>query len=226
MTCYSAKRQSTAFLDKRLRAREKARIAAHLNECADCAAYFEQVGSLRSGLNALRGVVAPAGLNTALRVLASRERQVAEQAHGSRWKLTWDRWKFRVRVMMEPITIPAAGGLLSALMLFGTFSLAIDTNTVAAAVDYEVPIANADDITANLVPIELRSKDVILTMSLDSDGHIQDYAVQDGTTSFTGDTAHMQYNNISLPDFAGILAFAHPLTSDIRIRFSPIALRP
>jgi len=62
-------------------------------------------------------------------------------------------------------------------------------------------------------------------MSLDSDGHIQDYAVQDGTQSFIGDTARLQYNNISLPDFAGILAFAHPLTSDIRIRFTPIAFR-
>ena len=225
MTCYSAKRQSTAFLDKRLRARENARIAAHLNECAACAAYFEQVGSLRSGLNALPGVIAPAGLKTALRVIASRERQVAEQAHGSRWKLTWDRWKFRARVMMEPVTIPAAGGILSALMLFGTFWLAIDTTKVAAA-GYDVPLTNLEDTSTNLVPIELRSKDVILTMSLDSDGHIQDYAVQDGTTSFTGDTARLQYNNIALPDFAGILAFAHPLTSDIRIRFTPIALLP
>ena len=224
MTCYSAKRQSTAFLDKHLRPRENARIAAHLNECADCAVYFEQVGSLCSGLNALPGVIAPAGLKTALRVLASRERQVVEQTHGSRWKLPWERWKFRLRVMMEPITIPAAGGLLSALMLFGTLSLAIDTNAISASVGYEAPIMSTDD--TNLVPIELRSKDVILTMSLDSDGHIQDYAVQDGTTSFTGNTARLQYNNISLPDFAGILSFAHPITSDIRIRFTPIALPP
>ncbi len=222
MTCYSAKRQSTAFLDKRLRAREHARIAAHLYDCASCSAYFEQVGSLRSGLNALPGVVAPAGLKTALRVLASRERQVIEETHGARWKLTWDRWKFRLRLMLEPITIPAAGGILSSLILFGTLSLVIDTAS-EAAVNYEVPIA--DDTTANLVPVELRSKEVILTMSLDSDGHIQDYAVQDGANSFTGDTTRLQYNNISLPDFAGILAFAHPLTSDIRIRFTPIAFR-
>ena len=224
MTCYSAKRQSTAFLDKRLRARENARVAAHVCDCVSCAAYFEQVGSLRSGLHSLPGVIAPASLKTALRVLASRERQVIEETHGDRWKLTWNRWKFRFRVMLEPITIPAAGGILSSLILFGTLSLGID-NISKAAVNYEVPIASADDGTTNLVPIELRSKEVILTMSLDSDGHIQDYAVQDGTQSFTGDTARLQYNNISLPNFAGILAFAHPLTSDIRIRFTPIAFR-
>lgn len=222
MTCFSAKRQSTAFLDKRLRAREHARVAAHLYDCASCAAYFEQVGSLRSGLNALPGVDAPPQLKTALRVLASRERQIMEVTHGSPWKLTWNRWKFRIRLFFEPLTIPAAGGVLSSLVLFGTFALGIGATNVVA-VNYEVPIAGVNDFTANLVPVELRSKDVILTMSLDSDGHIQDYAVQDGTTSFTGDTDQLQYNNIALPDFAGI--FTHPLTGDIKIRFTPIAFR-
>lgn len=224
MTCYSAKRQSTAFLDKRLRAREHARVAAHLYDCASCASYFEQVNSLRSGLHALPRVATPPGLKTALRVMASRERQVIEETHGERWKLTWNRWKFRLRVMLEPITIPAAGGILSSLILFGTLAFAIDTAS-QAAVSYEVPITD-DDATANLVPVELNSKEVILTMSLDSDGHIQDYAVQDGAQSFTGDTARLQYNNIALPNFSGILAPTHLTTSDIRIRFTPIAYRP
>ncbi|HSU29890.1 MAG TPA: hypothetical protein VLJ11_01535 [Bryobacteraceae bacterium] len=223
MTCFSAKRQSTAFLDMRLRAREHARIAAHLYDCASCAAYFEQVGSLRSGLNALPGVATPPRLNTALRVLASRELQAMEEWGGSRWKRTWERWKFRLRLLIDPLTIPATGGVLSSLILFGSLAFAIDNTS--QSVDYDVPLISMNDITANLVPVEFRSKEVVLTMSLDGDGHIRDYAVQDGTSSFTGNTTRLQYNNIVLPDFQGILAFDHPTNSDISIQFTPLAFR-
>ncbi len=225
MTCFSAKRKSTAFVDKRLRVRERARIVAHLRECPTCSAYFEEVGSLRSGLKSLPGVHAPVHLDTALRVIASRERQAMEEWHGSQWKRTWERWKFRLRLLFDPITIPATGGVLSSLLLFASLAFAIDSTVQTANYDYEVPLMQLSEISANLVPVELRSKQIVLFMSLDSGGHIRGYAVRDGLNSFTGNTDHLQSNNISLPDLQGILAFAHPTNSDISIQYVPIAFR-
>jgi hypothetical protein len=92
-------------------------------------------------------------------------------------------------------------------------------------VSYEVPVFYADRADANLVPLELRSS-VVLTLSLDGNGRITDYAVRDGSASFVGDAARLQNTNISLPEFPSVLAVQQPVSSDISISFIPIVFRP
>jgi hypothetical protein len=78
---------------------------------------------------------------------------------------------------------------------------------------------------ANLVPLELRSA-VIVTLSLDGNGRITDYAVRDGSASFVGDAMRLQQaRNISIPEFPSVLALAQPISSDISIRFTPLLFR-
>ncbi len=164
----------------------------------------------------------PAYLRTALRVIASRERQAVIETHGSRWEQVWQAWKFRLNELMRPFTIPATGGLVSALVLFALLAITIgQTGRVAS---YEVPVLYADRTGANLVPVELRSA-VIVTFSLDGNGRITDYAVHDGSDSFVGDAAHLQGRNIALPEFPSVLALAQPISSDISIRFTPLLFR-
>ncbi len=126
-------------MDGRLRGSERSRIAAHLRKCDPCASHFEQIASLRSAARALPEAVPPPHLATALRVMASHERQVAERNHGSHWGAIWNRWKFRLDEMLRPLTIPATGGLLSSFILFGALAFTIGTTT--RTVSYEVPVA-------------------------------------------------------------------------------------
>ncbi len=178
---------------------------------------------MRSAARALPQAVAPASLTTDLRVIASRERQIARENHGSRWGAMWARWRFRLDEMIRPLTIPATGGVLSSFILFGALAFTIGTTT--RNVSYEVPLVYADHAAANLVPLQLGSDAVILTITTDSNGRIRDYAVRDGDDSFTGDAARLQSNNIALPQFPNVLALAHPISGDIRISFTPLELR-
>ncbi len=123
---------------------------------------------------------------------------------------------------MRPLTIPATGGLLSSVILFGALAFTIESNT--HNVSYEVPVMYADHAAANLVPMELRSS-VILTISLDGKGRITDYAVRDASASFVGDASRLQDNNISLPSFPSVLALAQPITGDVSILFRPLVFR-
>jgi hypothetical protein len=223
MTCFSAKRQITVYVDGRLRDGERSRIAAHLGKCDPCASHFEQIASLRSAARELPKAVAPTHLTSALRVMASHERQVIEQNHGSRFRAVWSRWKFRMDEMIRPLTIPATGGLLSSFILFGALAFTIGTAT--RTVNYDVPVLYADTADANLVPLQLGSDAVVLTITTDSNGRIRDYAVRDGSDSFTGDTTRLHSNNIALPQFPSVLALAHPISGDIRISFTPLELR-
>jgi len=164
----------------------------------------------------------PAHLTTALRVMASRERQSLIETHGSRLERIWKAWKFRLNELMRPFTIPATGGLVSSGVLFALLALTIgQTGRVVA---YEVPVIYADRADANLVPLQLRSS-VIVTFSLDGNGRITDYAGHDDRDSFVGDAAHLQARNIALPEFPSVLALAQPISSDISIRFIPLVFR-
>jgi len=217
MTCFTAKRKSTPYVDGRLRERERSRVEEHLLKCDPCGSYFDQLASVCTGLRKLPAVQAPSDLATRLRVIASRERQALTQSHGSRLELAWSKWKFQMDEWMRALTIPATGGLLSSVLLFGTFIFAISTST--RIVPYDVPVVYADRTDANLVPISVTSS-VLLNISLDGKGRIQDYMVREASGSFTGDPARLVSNNIVLPKFP-----SRALSGDISILLTPVVFR-
>lgn len=218
MTCFSAKRKSTSYFDSRLRDRERSRIQEHLRECDPCTSYFEQIRSVRTGLTRLPQPAAPASLRTRLQIIASRERQMLTTRSGSRLEEAWENWRFRMNEWMRPLTIPATGGIVSSLLLSCMFGLCMATNTRTVA--YEVPVEYHDQEAVNntptLVPMSLRSS-LLLNMSLDGHGHIQDFSARDASAQYTGDSNDFSGHDISLPDFP------HPaLSGDISILVTPV----
>jgi hypothetical protein len=222
MICWSVNRRTTDYVDGRLRGNELARVEAHLRRCGNCEARIQDLGSVRSSLQELRKVQSPSGLRTQLRVIASQERKLILEADGSRLLLLWNDWKFRIRQLMRPFTIPATGGLCSSLVLFGALAFTIGNTTRGAA--YEVPVFAPTSIDANLVPVELRSS-IVLTLSLDGNGRITDYAFRDKCRSVQGDPATLQYHNIAVPDIPNVMALAQPISSDIQISVTPMVFR-
>jgi hypothetical protein len=217
MTCRGTKRRKTDYVDGRLRVGERSRMEAHLQKCDACDLDVNEIRSVRSCLANLQQPQSPADLGMKLRVVASRERQLLLEANGSRLRWIWNSWRFRMNEMMRPLTIPATGGVLSSLVLFGALALTI--SKTSSTVQYEVPVYYGNHIDPNLVPLELRSS-VVLTLSLDGNGRITDYAVQGESKSFVGDPARLQGNSIPMPEFP------QPSTSgDIRISFIPVVFR-
>src|SRR5947209_14838264 len=155
MTCLGVKRNSTAYLDGRLKPGDVARLKAHVDRCDSCACMLEQFVLLRAGMLRLATPKSPAMLATKLRVLASRERSALLQSGASQWARLRMRWRLRLDEFMRPLTIPATGGLLSSLALFAT--LAASWTRAPQTVGYEVPISHEETIAANLVPVDMRS---------------------------------------------------------------------
>ena len=72
-------------------------------------------------LRSLPPRVPPAGLTTSLRVIASRERQRLDREHAVRPDLSLRGWTGRassLQDMLRPLTLPATGGVFSAVVLF------------------------------------------------------------------------------------------------------------
>jgi hypothetical protein len=119
MNCRQVQRSLSAYTDNRLPARELAEVASHLNSCRSCGLESQQLLRTREALRKLPALVAPEGLTTSLRILASKERmRRLDAAVGN----LLGHWTQRARLwaedMMRPIALPVAGGFLSALVLF------------------------------------------------------------------------------------------------------------
>jgi len=221
LTCIRAQRQSTIYLDGRMRGQQRSRLATHLRECDACAGYFEQLSFNRELLRSTPTPKTPERLTVALQVMASRERDLILKSGGSPLIALLERWRFRLKGLMRPFALPATGGLISSFVLFATLVLTI--GTTARVVSYDVPLSyNPPRIEATLVPMQLRTQDITLTMSLDQNGKITEYAVAEGKASFAGDSSKLLTPNISLPSVLGI---AQPISGDIQISFRPLGFR-
>jgi hypothetical protein len=222
ISCHQTKDSSSAYVDGRLRSQERLRVDSHLVQCESCTSYFEQVNLIRSALRDLSKPAMPKTLQTNLQVIASKQKANVLKTRGSRFRALYERWKFELEQLMRPVALPATGGLLSSMLLFGFFVLLM--GSTVRVTTYEVPLAADSGSAPNLVPFELRSHSVILKMSFDQSGRIADYAVADPDCKYTADLqAHPA--NITPPDLTTAFGGTRPFTGGIQIRFEPIAFR-
>jgi Putative zinc-finger len=114
MNCYQARRRLAGYLDGGIGASERARLSVHLDACDSCREDLNDYRLLVTRLANVERVAAPADLALRIRVQASFGR--------SRWlPLTrlWSRVLLAFRNILEPLAVPAAGGIVTALAIFG-----------------------------------------------------------------------------------------------------------
>ncbi len=94
---------------------------SHLAACRGCSAEYQTAQQQRAVLLSLADVPVPGNLADKLRVIASHER--ARQLTRITWRARWEALSERVALqfenLMKPVALPVAGGLISALLMFG-----------------------------------------------------------------------------------------------------------
>lgn len=121
MSCESQNELIPSLLDGRMTAGEERIALAHLDSCRACHAEYHSLKGLRRALRTMDHAVMPQGLSERLRVLASHERERrAKYASIGAWFHYWfGRLRLGFDNMARPVALPFAGGLLSALLMFG-----------------------------------------------------------------------------------------------------------
>jgi hypothetical protein len=146
MNCYQARRRLSGYLDGAVSASERLRLSTHLDSCNACREDLNDYRLLVARLANVEPVAAPADLALRIRVQASFGR--------SPWlPLTrlWSRTVMVFRNILEPLAVPAAGGIVTALAVF---ALLVQNVLVGVPVGGIVP----DDLPLNLVqPAQLES---------------------------------------------------------------------
>jgi hypothetical protein len=121
MSCDNLQERISSFVDGRLPDAERENVSAHIASCRDCTAYLESIEGVRRAIVELKRPQIPAALTARLRVLASHEhaRQLAHVSWSARFANWSDRISLAFNNAMRPLAFPFAGGVASALILFG-----------------------------------------------------------------------------------------------------------
>jgi anti-sigma factor (TIGR02949 family) len=183
MSCQTVLNSLSEFLDHRVAGDERTRVAVHLAECRECAAHLRELSELRNGLKSLPQTAVPERLRTRLQVLASHER--------ARWNATKTlplalrTWAVDLKLagdnLMRPLALPLAGGLASALLLFG---LLVPTLGFRPSVLNDVPTGFYTAATlVEVAPTGISNDEAVVALYVDAKGQATDYSVQQGKVS-------------------------------------------
>ncbi len=179
MGCQTIQNSLSAHLDGCLPQAERRNVLEHLAVCPDCTLRVRQLANVRAMLGKLPAAAPPRDLTSALRVIASQERArvLARRNPLSYWS---ERFRLVVDNLMRPLALPFAGGLVSAMILFGTLMpnirLHVDprADDVPIAFIYTEPAVKEQPFAFN------HEDDVTLSVLVDGDGRAVDYAMADG----------------------------------------------
>ncbi len=212
MSCEHVQELISPLLDRRLAGEERENALAHIQSCRECSARMESSESLRAALRAMNRPPVPADLSAKLRVMASHAsaRQVTRASLSNRWR----NWAEEVQLwfdnLMRPVALPFAGGIASALVLFGLLvpNLSFHHNFVDQSLftgpDGEVCaldptgacIPAIDSASPWIVRTDVDTPDDanVVWLTIDPNGKVSDYAVERGQLT---------------PELESIIMFSH-----------------
>jgi hypothetical protein len=177
--CKSVRRSMWDYVAGGLDDVDRHAVGYHVQDCRDCELHRKEVRSLRSGLKNLPPMHVPAMLNTRLRVIASRERsrRLARRDFQTWLKDQKSRARLFVDNLLKPFAVPAAGGILASFMCFGVI---VDTLHVVPEWQKELPIGISTEVAFDdISPFSCGHKDVLVQLSVDSDGKVTDWKLHD-----------------------------------------------
>ncbi len=198
MSCENVQELISPLLDRKVSASEREKVLTHIGNCRECASHLESIEHQRLTLRGMNQPSMPAALAAQLRVMASHERarQVARTSLASRWQA----WSATCRLwfdnLMRPVALPFAGGVLSAMVLFGllvpslSFSHNFPDRAFLTYPDGEVialssngtyiPASYGEILT--IVPANMDSSDYanVVWLTVNETGKVVDYSIERG----------------------------------------------
>ncbi|MCS7024506.1 MAG: zf-HC2 domain-containing protein [Bryobacteraceae bacterium] len=215
--CWQARRDLPDYVDGGLPQEARHSLSMHLRVCARCAARYDELAKARWAMKRLPKKHPPAQLTAALRVLASKEclRRQAE-AQGAWGGFGFQAWTLRMRNLIEPLALPFAGGVLSALVLFSmlapTYPIAVASSTP------DVPTAfHVDPSIKSAAPFSLSKDEVVVEVVIDGEGRMVDYRLP--AVPANSALRREVENNLLFVRFTPAMSFGQPTAGRLRLSF-------
>ncbi len=113
MNCREVEHRLAGYLDGAINSREHGRVREHLDSCGNCREQLEGYRRLSVCLANVEAAAPPAHLVDRIRLDASQARSFAPYL-----RRIWARTAMIFENLLQPVAIPATGGVLTALVVF------------------------------------------------------------------------------------------------------------
>jgi Putative zinc-finger len=220
MKCSDAMQLMSSYLDFALTRSEMSALQSHVDSCGACATRFIALQRTQSMVCNLRRKPAPSDLALKIRVALSQE---LANAKTSRWEMLRVRWEN----VFDAVMVPATGGLVTTIVMFGLL------------INFLVPaqIPGANDVPTNLftppqlqsTPFEVamdptRSEPLIVEAYVGADGRVQDYRILSGAENGSAVLSELK-NMLIFATFRPATIFGRPTAGRAILAFSKIQVK-
>jgi len=220
MTCFEAKHFMSGYLDAAISRSKVSELEAHLCECGQCAVRFATLRQTQTSVANLGRRPAPPDLTLKLRVALSQE---LANARRPRWETLRVRWEN----VFNAVMVPATGGLVTAIVMFGLL------------INFLVPtqFAGINDVPTTLyTPPQLQSSPFEFTVDsnhtdpliveayIGADGRVQDYRILSGNDNGGAVLSELK-NMLIFATFRPATSFGRPTAGRAILAFSKIQVK-
>jgi Putative zinc-finger len=137
MTCWKIRRQLPGYLDGALPGTHHALVREHVEFCSDCRDELERYRKLSALMSRAERVAPPADLAVGIRVAVAKERtSLGWAARANMWT---SRAHLILRNILQPLALPATGGVVAALLVFAVMYHIIAWGVPLGAVPNDLP---------------------------------------------------------------------------------------
>ena len=239
MKCTTVQKNLAGYLDDALigeeRVRERVAVREHLELCGGCREELQRFRKLAVLLSRVPKSVPPADLAVRIKVAAAQAQQ--SQSWATRWRNFRDHAQIILENVFRPLTVPATGGLVSAMLVFALVFQMIVPGITVRAVENDVPInlmrpaklVSLSDYPETWAPekhdVELSSPHGLLVdVTVDAEGRMTDYQILSGPTS--SDLSRQVYQMLLFSRFSPMLSFGRPTAGGhVVVSFSAVRVR-
>jgi Putative zinc-finger len=237
MTCATVRPKLAGYIDGSVtsasRASERVRVRAHLESCVSCREELERFRKLAVLLSRVPRTVPPADLAVRIRVAAAQS--VPTQDLRSRVRRVRDRAEILLENVFRPLTVPATGGFVSAILVFAVVLQLMMPGITVRAVQNDVPInilQPAELISLSDFPQSWEHHDselalphgLLLDVTVDAHGQMVGYQILSGPRST--DLRHQLDQMLLFSRFRPMLSFGRPTAGGhVILSFSAVHIR-
>lgn len=238
MNCDLARTKLAGYLDGGItgteRVAERAKVREHLDSCADCREELQRFRKLGALLSHLPKRLPPPDLAVRIKVAAAQ----AQASQG--WRARALQIRNRLEILLDnvarPLTLPATGGFVSAILVFVLVAQMLVPGITVRAIENDVPInlmRPAELLSLSEYPpawapehdLELAlPHGLLVDVTVDAQGGMTGYQILSGPRS--SDMQHQLDQLLMFSRFSPMLSFGRPTAGGhVILSFSAVHVR-
>ena len=173
MTCTQARSLFSLYLDGALTGRQMQSLGAHFEECPACQREYTQLRQSQHLLTSVPRPPVPPDLALKLRIALSQEMARTQRPH-------WQRTRMFLEGGLRRFMVPAAAGLVTAVIVFGVLMGSFAVTVQAASNDIPLLVYAAPEFKASAYALQngvIHEDALIVEAYIDESGRVEDYRV-------------------------------------------------